>query len=59
MPVDKASSEIEGFFKLSQRSNWNEFSLALYYFGRLHQNFVYADKNGNISLHRAANLPIH
>ena len=28
-------------------------------FGRLHQNFVYAEKNGNISLHQAANLPIH
>ena len=56
--VDKASSEIEGFFKLNQASNWNEFRLALSYFGGLQQNFVYADKQGNIGLHPAASLPI-
>ena len=33
--VDKSSSEIEGFFKLNQASNWNEFRLALSYLGGL------------------------
>ena len=56
--MDKSSSEIEGFFKLNQASNWNEFRLALSYFGGLQQNFVYADKQGNIGLHPAASLPI-
>ena len=56
--VDKSSSEIEGFFKLNQASNWNEFRLALSYFGGLQQNFAYADKQGNIGLHPAASLPI-
>ena len=32
--------------------------MALSYFGGLQQNFVYADKQGNIGLHPAASLPI-
>ena len=44
--------------QIESRSNWNEFRLALSYFGGLQQNFVYADKQGNIGLHPAASLPI-
>lgn len=55
---DTEANEIEGFFQLNRAKNWNEFRLALSYFGGIAQNFAYADAQGNIGMQPTGTLPI-
>lgn len=52
------SDEIYSSIKLNRAKNWDEFKEALRYFTNPGQNFVYADRNGNIGYVCAAKLPI-
>ena len=57
-----AAAELSGFrfplAELSQAHNWEEFRRALSLFGGPAQNFVYADRDGNIGYQVAGRLPI-
>ena len=46
------------FFKLDQAKNWNEFRSALSTFWGPGQNFVYADREGNIGYQATGAVPI-
>ena len=46
------------FLKLNLASNWDEFTTALKEFRGPTQNFVYADKEGNIGFYDAGKIPI-
>ena len=46
------------FLKLNSASNWGEFTTALKEFLGPTQNFVYADKEGNIGFYDAGKIPI-
>lgn len=46
------------FFKLNQAKNWNEFRSALEPFWGPGQNFVYADRAGNIGYQATGRVPI-
>ncbi len=52
------SDEPFAILSVSKAANWNEFREALRYFNSPGQNFVYADKEGNIGYICAAKLPI-
>jgi penicillin amidase len=46
------------FMKLNAASNWSEFTTALRQFLGPTQNFVYADRDGNIGFYDAGKIPI-
>ncbi len=52
------SDEAATFLRLLNAKNWNDFRGALRPFGLPGQNFVYADRAGNIGYHAAARVPI-
>lgn len=52
------SDEFKGIFSLNKASGWDEFKQALKDFTVPGQNFVYADKDGNIGYVCAAKLPL-
>lgn len=51
------TNELLSSFLLNRANNWREFSSALKYFNVPGQNFIYADKEGNIGYVCAALLP--
>lgn len=52
------SDEYYAYYLINHSKNWNEFKSALKYFTVPGQNFVYADKEGNIGYYCAVKLPI-
>ncbi|MFH1195955.1 MAG: penicillin acylase family protein [bacterium] len=52
------SDDIFSFTSINKAKNWSEFKKALSYFSTPGQNFVFADKEGNIGYIAAAKLPI-
>jgi len=52
------SNEVHSFYKIDKAKNWNEFKDALSTYSVPGQNFVYADKEGNIGYLFGARLPI-
>ncbi len=52
------SDELFAFFSIDKARNWNEFKSAFRYYGLPGQNFVYADKSGNIGYMFGGKLPI-
>lgn len=55
--VDPRANELEGFYRLNQARNWQEFREATRHFSGIAQNFVYADRAGNIGLQVAGSVP--
>jgi penicillin amidase len=52
------SDEYFSFYSINVARNWNEFKSAVEYFATPGQNFVYADKTGNIGYICGARLPL-
>ena len=52
------SDELLGIANINRANNWNEFLNGVKYFSVPGQNFVYADKNGNIGYSPGVRLPI-
>ncbi|MBK9098385.1 MAG: penicillin acylase family protein [bacterium] len=52
------SDEMDAFLKINKAKNWNEFKSAVEKFNIPGQNFVYADKEGNIGYIFGGALPI-
>lgn len=52
------STELEAVLKFNKAKNWDEFKEALTYFHTPAQNFVYADKEGNIAYRANGLIPI-
>ncbi|HFE64596.1 MAG TPA: penicillin acylase family protein, partial [Caldithrix sp.] len=52
------SDELKTFIELAQAQNWGDFEHALQTFGIPCQNFVYADRNGNIGYRLGGRVPI-
>ncbi len=55
--IDK-SDEITSFLEINKSKNWDEFQKAVEKFSVPGQNFVYADKDGNIGYRAGVKLPI-
>ncbi|MFV0388334.1 MAG: penicillin acylase family protein [Pyrinomonadaceae bacterium] len=56
--LDPKNREFEAFYFLNRAGNWDEFNSALSDYDGSTQNFVYADKKGNIGWHIAGKIPI-
>ncbi|MCR8969059.1 penicillin acylase family protein [Facklamia sp. 7083-14-GEN3] len=54
----EASNELDAILTLNKASNWEEFEEGLLNFKTPAQNFVYADKEGNIAMKSNGNIPI-
>ncbi|MDF1546945.1 MAG: penicillin acylase family protein, partial [Bacteroidales bacterium] len=52
------SNELNSVYLLNRAQNWDDFKNALHTFNALGQNIVYADRQGNIGLWSATNIPI-
>ncbi len=52
------SDEIEAFISLNHSSNWQEFRNAVRLFTVPGQNFIYADKEGNIGYQAGVRIPV-
>jgi penicillin G amidase len=52
------SDEIRSVYLLNRASDWNEFRTAISYFRTISQNFVYADKEGNIGLNTGGGIAL-
>lgn len=52
------SDELYAFYSINKANNWNEFKSAFKYYGLPGQNFVYADKDGNIGYMFGGKLPL-
>lgn len=52
------SDEYLSFFSINKSKNWNDFKNAISHFSVPGQNFVYADKSGNIGYICGAKIPI-
>ncbi|MBE4908412.1 penicillin acylase family protein [Bacillus luteolus] len=52
------STELEAVLRFNKASNWEEFKDALTYFHTPAQNFVFADKEGNIAYRANGHIPI-
>lgn len=49
---------MEAFYRLNRAQNWQDFEAALRLFNTPSQNFVYADKEGNIGYYLSGKIPI-
>lgn len=56
--LDGADTSAEGFARLGQAQNWEEFLAAARRIGSPMQNIVYADTSGNVGLVSPAKVPI-
>ncbi len=54
----EATAELEAIINLNKADNWKDFETALLNFKAPAQNFVYADKEGNIAFKANGNIPI-
>ena len=52
------SDELYAFYSIDKAKSWNEFKSAFQYYGLPGQNFVYADKSGNIGYMFGGRLPL-
>lgn len=52
------SEEMLAYYKINKAKNWSEFRNAVKYFTVPGQNFVYADKQGNIGYIMGAKIPL-
>jgi penicillin amidase len=52
------SDELYAFYSIDKAKNWSEFKSAFQYYGLPGQNFVYADKSGNIGYMFGGRLPL-
>lgn len=52
------SNEYKSVYLLNRAKDWNDFTSAIRYFVSLSQNFVYADRHGNIGLYAAGGAPV-
>ena len=55
---DPQNNEFEAFYFNNKARNWNEFKAALKRYGGSMQNFVYADRDGNIGWYAAGRVPL-
>jgi penicillin G amidase len=55
---NEVSDELDAFIGINKANNWNEFKSAVHKFNLPGQNFVYADKDGNISYLFGGALPL-
>ncbi|MBP9663376.1 MAG: penicillin acylase family protein [Pyrinomonadaceae bacterium] len=55
---DPHTNEFEAFFRANRAKNWNDFKAGLRTYGGAAQNFVYADRKGNIGWYAASKIPI-
>jgi penicillin amidase len=55
---DEFSDEMDSFLKINKAKNWSEFKSAIEKFNIPGQNFVYADKDGNIGYVFGGAIPI-
>lgn len=53
----ETTGEMNSFYLLNRAKNWNEFKKAVNYFSVPGQNFVYADKDGNIGYLFGGRIP--
>lgn len=56
--LDDGDTTIQAFFELNYAQNWDEFKSALRSYITPSQNFVYADKEGNIGYFGPGHIPI-
>lgn len=56
--LEETSDELLAFLMLNRAQNWKDFTNALSYYKGIPQNFVYADKDGNIGYWGAGRIPI-
>lgn len=56
--LNPENSEFEAFYYLNRAKDWKEFKAALSRYAGPTQNFVYADKDGNIGWYVAGKIPI-
>ncbi len=56
--TDPNNQEFEAFYFLNRAKNWRDFKNSLRRYGGATQNFVFADKKGNIGWHVAGKIPI-
>lgn len=52
------SDELYAFYSINKAKNWNEFKSAFQYYGLPGQNFIFADKDGNIGYMFGGKLPL-
>jgi penicillin amidase len=52
------SDELFGYLEINKASGWNDFKNAVSYFSVPGQNFIYADKDGNIGYVFGTHLPV-
>ncbi len=52
------TSELEAFYALDRARNWTEFQTALNRYTGPTQNFIYADRDGNIGYYAAGRIPL-
>ncbi|HZW40435.1 MAG TPA: penicillin acylase family protein [Ignavibacteriaceae bacterium] len=55
---NEPSDEFSAFVKINKAKNWNEFTSGVNMFSVPAQNFVYADKNGNIGYKMGGRIPL-
>ena len=56
--LDPGDTTLEAFLRLQRAKNWPEFVAALRYYVAPSQNFVYADREGNIGYYAPGKIPI-
>ncbi len=56
--LDPRNTDLEAFFTVNRAANWLEFTKGLSTYGGAAQNFVYADRAGNIGWYAAGKIPI-
>lgn len=55
---DPKNNELDAFYYLNHSVNWEQFKAALKTYGGAMQNFIYADKQGNIGWYAAGRVPL-
>jgi len=56
--IYEGGKAFESFYLLNKAQNWSEFARALSLFDAPSQNFVYADKQGNIGYYLSGKIPV-
>lgn len=56
--IYEGGKTFESFYLLNKAQNWDEFKTALALFDAPSQNFVYADKQGNIGYYLSGKIPV-
>ena len=52
------SDEVNAVYRLNRAKSWGDFREAISSFRSVSQNFVYADREGNIGLHTGGGIPV-